>query len=137
MRIKHLLTMFLGPQYRRYIIFGNSGGVPLWDWTRWLKCAEILSGVLGLVDKRVSVHSRQVHKQTERGIRFGRLGWKREDFAKWCHRSPATEGVSDNWCFVDAEIFCPSRNKCLNKGTLPTVYIHLEPEPEIEDSRTA
>lgn len=135
MQLTRLLAPFRAPLYKRRLILGDSAGAPLWKYERWLQVAAELERLLSMVCAQPSMCTRQLEEATQREIRFGEMTWNTKCFQKWCHDSPITKGVSDQWRFVDAEVFWPGRGECIKRCMLPTVYVQVQKKINVEDDR--
>lgn len=137
--IMQFINVFRGPVYKCFMIFGDSRGMPLWNYEQWLKIADALDGVFSVLKKSISVQSGQLVKPSKRTrkeeeVHFGRLTWDKSSFQEWCHHSPKTIGICDEWDFVDVEVFSPSWEECAANGaTRPILYVKCRDDSYRED----
>jgi hypothetical protein len=62
-------------------------------------------------------------------VAFGRIGWNSAGHIKWTHDSPASTGTSNDWNFLDAEVWAPSWTICEREYAAPDVFIHILQHP--------
>jgi hypothetical protein len=121
-----LKSLFSAPVYERYVVLGDSQKGPFWDCTNWTeRLFPILDRVIAQVQGEASVHCRQVTGSLSKDVKFGRIGWSRDDSKKWCHSSEFPERKA--WQFVDLQVFCPAKPVLIKTTELPTVYIQVKP----------
>jgi hypothetical protein len=97
-----------------------------WAWETWQQIANMLDPVVSAVFGTPSVYSRQGERTRRlRSISFGRMTWNERSHQRWTHGSPVTIGQSDDWEFVDTQIWVPGPKECERERKRPNLYIQV------------
>lgn len=123
--------------YRCFVLLGDPGCAPIWEWKRWLLVAKALDPLIRLARERGLVRVAQFFKNSRyKLVPFGRVAWTGRHHQKWTHNSPATGESSKEWDFYFVEISAPSYSKSHRDGQPPDVFVTITNEQLIKpDSR--
>ena len=58
----------------------------------------------------------------------GGIGWNTLGHEKWVHGSPKNESLSDEWRFLDAEMWAPAWSTCQRDGRAPDAFVGIRNE---------
>jgi hypothetical protein len=133
-----LRQLFYVPRYRQDLILGSSKSGALWEYSTWSDHVfPQLDSLIQELGCSPSVHCRQISKEENKPIDFGRIKWSSSGAKTWCHGSPVTRSKSDAWLFEDFEVFCPARGILIREKELPELYVQLLPMvPQGESTAT-
>ena len=118
-----------------YYIFGKYVDKPIWDWSNWKKCSELLQPIIDLCPQLPFIKSSQSipeiygkDKQNasyDKGsLRFGRMIWNESNNEKWTTKYSDKE----KWTFFDTEIAFPTRSNCRKNNVNPEILISVHNE---------
>lgn len=112
--------------YELHLIL-TSPTVRPWEWLRWQQVVAILGPVVSSVFGTPSTYSCQLERTAQRAtaISFGRMTWSEPSHHQWTHGSPVTRSQSDNWEFLDTQIWVPGRRECERERKRPNLYLQL------------
>ncbi len=123
-----LKTLFQRPRYRLFVLLGDSTRDSFWDYKVWSEqIFQVLDDMARLMGCEPSIECRQITRKNSKSVKFGKIGWSRNDLKKWCHHSEVTSPMCSEWLFVDAEVFCPRRAMLIRNLDFPTFYIQVQP----------
>lgn len=114
--------------YDVYAILGDPNATPVWQWEQWNRVAPLLDPLIDVARGRAAVKATQhigEHPRTRDYLRFGALGWNGKSHQKWVHGSPANHGESQEWTFINAEVWAPSWTQCEREDSMPDVYFAI------------
>jgi hypothetical protein len=112
--------------YELHLIL-TSPEVQPWEWQVWQQVAVLLNPVVASVAGTPSTYSRQLERNAQHpsSTSFGRMTWNVRSHQRWTHGSPVTRGESNNWQFLDTQIWVPGRRECDREGKRPNLYIQV------------
>src|SRR5215216_5131667 len=94
-------------EYETYIVLGDPGAPALWNWDVWRRFLPAVDPLMQAARGTPAVRTTQYLPGNAGVVKFGRLGWKEPDHQKWAHGSPANREVSEEWNFLDVEVWAP------------------------------
>lgn len=121
--------------YYSYYIFGKSINKPIWNWSNWKKCSELLQPIINLSPELPFIKTSQSIPEVygkdnqsasyDKGsLRFGRMIWNEDNNKKWTTKY----SEKAKWTFFDTEITFPTRSNCHKNNTNPKLFISVHNE---------
>jgi len=110
-------------QYQCYLVLGDPAAPPIWNWSRWLGLAQAFDPVVKLCRDKPLLRVGQFTKEKKRKeVKFGRLVWSHDSFAKWTHGSSITAATAELWDFYYVEVSAPSLPVAGREGKPPDFF---------------
>ena len=122
------MASFHEREFDTYVVLGNPGLPDLWTWPAWSVVAEALAPLAETERGKAAVRTTQFERDGKTLVRFGRLGWNTLGHEKWVHGSPKNESLSDEWRFLDAEMWAPAWSTCERDGRAPDAFVGIRNE---------
>lgn len=121
--------------YFSYYIFGKSIDKPIWNWSNWKKCSELLQPIINLSPELPFIKTSQsipeIYGKDNQNVsydkgslRFGRMIWNENNNKKWTTKHSEKE----KWTFFDTEIAFPTRSNCHKNNINPKLFLSVHNE---------
>jgi hypothetical protein len=119
---------FHSADYDTYVVLGDPGAPPLWNWAVWQRFLPAIGPLIQAARGKVAIRSTQYLPNRAGVVKFGRLGWTESDHQKWSHDSPANTEESKSWSFLNVEVWAPAWTVCERENRAPDVFLSIANE---------
>ena len=125
----------IGELYYGYYLFGLYKDKPIWNWTEWKECINLIQPIIDLSPDIPSINSTQAIPVTygknnqnisynKGSLRFGKMAFNEKNNEKW-----TTKYANEpNWTFFDTEIVYPTFSFCEKHRVHPDIFIKITNE---------